>query len=92
MFNWFAALAIKCDQNKLIPVLPIVLLPILRELANTEAQGMAIRRMAKEVLQHYRQKIDADEYNKTVNRVQRFLDIKRAKRKVQNTQMVSWRS
>lgn len=92
MFNWLAALAVKLEPDSLLPLLPVVLLPVMRELSTTDEQGVTIRRMAKEVLKYYRQKTDACKYDKTVIRVQKFLDIKRAKRKMQVAQMVSLRN
>lgn len=88
ILNWFAALAVKLESDKLVPLLPTILEPVLRELSITDEQGVKIRQIAKEVLQYYRQKINSDNYDKVIVDVQRILDVKRAKRKMKITQMV----
>lgn len=86
VFNYFAALAKKLRAEKLTKVLPIILLPLLRELSTTDEQGVEIRRVAKEVLRYY---CPLEQYDVAVTEVQRILDIKRAKRKSQKAHMVS---
>ena len=88
VFNWLAALAVKLDEDKLIPLLHIALLPILREISTGDEQGATIRRAAKEALKYYRQKVNSDAYDKTIIEVQRKLDTKRAQRKIKIAQMV----
>ncbi len=82
----------KLDSKKLSRLLPIILQPLLRELSTTDQQGLEIRRKAKEVLRYFREKTDQNKYDEAVTQVQRLLDIKRAKRKMQIAHMVSFSS
>lgn len=89
VFNWFAALAVKLDEKVLSSLLATILTPVIRELSTDDEQGVTIRRVAKEVLKFYREKISQDDYDDVLTKVQRLLDIKRAKRKANLAQMVS---
>lgn len=88
VFNWLAALTLKLEEDKLTPLLRIVFLPILRELSTTDDRGLPIRRMCKDALKYYREKVDANAYDKAMIQVQRKLDKKRAQRKIKITQLV----
>lgn len=89
VFNWFAALAVKLNEETLSKLLSTILAPIVRELSTDDEQGTTIRRVAKEVLKFYREKIPRNVYDDVIAKVQRALDIKRAKRKANLAHMVS---
>ncbi|CAA9996624.1 unnamed protein product [Nesidiocoris tenuis] len=86
-FNFAAAVSLKLSQEELSPLALQLLKPIARQL-NVDDEDPNLKRSAREAANYIRKKIGADLYNETMAKLSNLMDVKRAERKKQRTQLV----
>lgn len=87
IFKWIAGVLTALDMEKVKPVLPQLMAPLVREMITTEEKNAPLRQLAKEVANFVKKKIGMEEYTSILSKLQQTLSVKRAERKRARTQL-----
>ncbi|XP_075229923.1 small subunit processome component 20 homolog [Lycorma delicatula] len=88
VFHWMAAIALKLKQESLLPVVPHIIAPIVREMNMGDEGAPTLKQIAKEASGYVKRKIGSEEFNRLITNYTSRLDIKRAIRKKERAQQV----
>lgn len=86
-FNWSAAISLKLSKEELSAVAVQLLKPIARQL--NVAEDDDLKKSAREASHYIRKKIGQDLYKDAMARLSQLMDVKRAERKKQRSQLVN---
>lgn len=86
-FNWIAAVAVKLLREELEPIASSLLFPLVREMSLVEDNSL--KKSAKEAASYVKSKLGNDTYQSLVADITRVLEIKKADRRKERSQLVS---
>lgn len=88
MFKWIAGVISTISLDYLRPIMFHIMGPLVRELSSGENGNAQLKQLSKEVTGLVKKKMDANEYQELLRKVEMRLNIRRAERKKVRSQQV----